>query len=87
MRHGVVSRIVAPDDLDDVVREAAAQIAKTPTVTVKLYREVVRHLSIPAIRASMADEMTYQTTLNRSDDFAEFRAAHAEGREPNYTGS
>jgi enoyl-CoA hydratase/carnithine racemase len=87
LRHGVISRIVAPDDLDDVVREAAAQIARTPTVTVKLYREVVRHLSIPAIRASMADEMTYQTTLNRSDDFAEFRAAHAEGREPNYTGS
>lgn len=87
LRHGVISRIVALDELDDVVRSAAEQIAQTPKVTVKLYREVVRHLSLPAIRASMADEMIYQTTLNRSDDFAEFRAARAEGREPNYTGS
>ena len=53
----------------------------------KLAREVLRHLSVPAIRASMADEMIYQTFLNRSDDFAEFRAARAEDRDPRYTGS
>ena len=87
LRHGVVSRIVAPDELDATVREMAEQIARTPKVTVKLYREVVRHLSLPDLRSSMADELVYQTTLNRSDDFAEFRAAHAEGRPPRYTGS
>ncbi|CAN5687277.1 enoyl-CoA hydratase-related protein [soil metagenome] len=87
LRHGVISRVVAPDDLDTVIREMADQIASTPKVTVKLYREVVRHLSLPDIRSSMADELTYQTTLNKSDDFAEFKAAHNEGREPNYTGS
>ena len=56
LRHGVVSRIVAPDELDATVREMAEQIARTPKVTVKLYREVVRHLSLPDLRASMADE-------------------------------
>ena len=35
----------------------------------------------------MDDELIYQTFLNRSDDFAEFRAARAEGRDPRYTGS
>ena len=35
----------------------------------------------------MADELIYQTFLNRSDDFAEMRAARAEGRNPRYTGS
>jgi hypothetical protein len=35
----------------------------------------------------MDDEMIYQTFLNRSDDFAEFRAARAESRPANYTGS
>jgi hypothetical protein len=35
----------------------------------------------------MRDEMIYQTFLNRSDDFAEFKAARAEEREPRYTGS
>ena len=85
--HGIVSRVVAPDELDDVVREMAEQIARTPTITVKLAREVIRHLSLPQLRASMADELVYQTTLNKSDDFAEFKAARAEQREARYTGS
>lgn len=87
LRHGVVSRVVPEGDLDDVVREMAVQIAAAPAVTVKLAREVLRQLSVPQVKASMRDEMIYQTFLNRSDDFAEFRAARAEGREPRYTGS
>ena len=35
----------------------------------------------------MADEMIYQTFINRSDDFAELRAARAEERPPRFTGS
>ena len=87
LRHGIVSRVVDAEELDEVVRSMAEQIASTPAVTVKLAREVLRHLSVPEVRSSMADEMVYQTFLNRSDDFAEFRAARAEGREPRYTGS
>jgi enoyl-CoA hydratase/carnithine racemase len=85
--HGIVSRVVAADDLDTTVREMAEQIAAAPKVSVKLAREVVRHLSVPSIRASMADEMIYQTFINKSDDFAEARAARAEDRAPRYTGS
>ncbi len=84
---GVVSRVVAPDDLDSTAMEMAEQIASAPRVTVKLAREVIRHLAQPQIRTSMADEMTYQTTISRSDDIAEMRAARAEGRPPEYTGS
>ena len=87
LAHGIVSRVVAPEELDDTVRQMAEQIAATPAVAVKLAREVLRQLSVPQVRASMRDEMIYQTFLNRSDDFAEFRAARAEGREPRYTGS
>ena len=87
LHHGIVSRVVADDDLDSTVREMAEQIAEAPKVTVKMAREVFRHLSIPAIRASMNDEVIYQTFINKSDDFAEFRAARAEEREPGYTGS
>lgn len=87
LSHGIISRIVPADQLDDVVREAAEQIAKAPAVTVKLAREVIRHLAQPQIRSSMADEMIFQTTINKSDDFAELRAAHAEGRDPHFTGS
>jgi len=87
LHHGIVSRIVPEDELASTVREMAEQIAAAPAVAVKLVREVLRHLAIPQVRASMADEMIYQTFLNRSDDFAEFKAARTEGRAPRYTGS
>jgi hypothetical protein len=50
-------------------------------------REVIKHLAQPQIRASMTDEMIYQTFISRSDDMAEMRAARGEEREPKYTGS
>lgn len=84
---GVVSRVVAPDELDATVREMAEQIAAAPFVSVKMAREVIRHLAQPQIRASMADEMIYQTFISRSSDMAELRAARAEERPPRYTGS
>jgi enoyl-CoA hydratase/carnithine racemase len=84
---GVVSRVVAEDDLDSTVREIAEQIASSPAVTVKMAREVIKHLAVPQVRASMADEMIYQTFINKSDDFAEQRAARSEDRPPRYTGS
>ena len=85
--HGIVSRLVAPDDLDATVMEMAHQLAAAPAVTIKMARQVIRHLSIPTVRASMGDEEIYQTFINKSDDFAEMRAARAEEREPRYTGS
>lgn len=84
---GVVSRVVAADELDDTVRAMAERVAAAPAVTVKLARMVIAHLARPPVRASMDDELVYQTFLNRSDDFAEFRAARAEERPPRYTGS
>jgi enoyl-CoA hydratase/carnithine racemase len=87
LAHGIVSRIVPLDELDATVREMAEQIASSSAVAVKMAREVIRHLSVPDIRASMADEMIYQTFINKSDDMAEMRAARAEDRPPHYTGS
>lgn len=85
--HGIVSRIVARDELDATAREMAEQIAAAPALTVKTARRVIARLTRPQIAASMEDELIYQTFVNRSDDFAEFRAARAEGREPTYRGS
>ena len=87
LAHGIVSRVVPADELDATAREMAAQVAKAPTVAVKLARQVIRHLAQPQLRSAMDDEMIYQTFLNRSDDFAELKAARAEGRQPRYTGS
>jgi enoyl-CoA hydratase/carnithine racemase len=85
--HGVVSRVVAPDALDATAREMADKIAAAPAVTVKMARRVLAHLAEPEIRSSMADELIYQTFVNRSDDIAEMRAARDADRPPRYTGS
>jgi enoyl-CoA hydratase/carnithine racemase len=87
LSYGVVSRVVPRDELDATAREMAEKIAAAPAVTIKMARRVIKHLSEPEVRASMEDELIYQTFLNRSDDFAEFKAARADGRDPNYTGS
>src|SRR4051794_17160091 len=85
--HGVVSRVVAPDELDSTAMEMATKIAAAPAVTVKMARRVLGHLAEPEVRTSMAEELVAQTFINRSDDMAELRAARAEEREPRFTGS
>ncbi len=87
LAYGVVSRVVPEAELDATVRAMAEHIAALPAVTVKMAREVIRHLAVPAIRSSMGDEMIYQTFINKSDDMAELRAAGTDEREPKYTGS
>ena len=44
LHHGIVSRVVPAERLDDTVREMANQIATSPKVSVKMAREVIRHL-------------------------------------------
>jgi enoyl-CoA hydratase len=84
---GIVSRVVPRDELEATAREMAEKVVAAPAVTIKLARRVIQHLSEPEIRTSMADELIYQTFINQSQDFAEFRAARAEGRDPIYKGS
>jgi enoyl-CoA hydratase/carnithine racemase len=87
LAHGVVSRVVAPEELDSTAREMAEKIAAAPTVTVRMARRVLGRLAEPEVRSSMADELVLQTFIHRSDDYGELRAARAEERAPHYTGS
>jgi enoyl-CoA hydratase/carnithine racemase len=87
LAHGIVSRVVPADELDATARSIAEQIAEAPAVSVKMARSVIRHLALPELRSSMAEEMIAQTFISRSDDLAELRAARAEHRTPHYTGS
>ena len=84
---GVVSRVVPADELDATVRAMAEKVAAAPAVTIKMAKRVINHLAEPEVRSSMADELIGQTFINKSDDYAEMRAARAEERAPRYTGS
>ncbi|TMM15908.1 MAG: enoyl-CoA hydratase/isomerase family protein [Actinobacteria bacterium] len=85
--HGIVSRVVRRDDLDTTAREMAEKVASAPAATVKMARRVIARLAQPQQRAAMGDELIYQTFVNKSDDYAEMRAARAENRPPEYRGS
>jgi enoyl-CoA hydratase len=85
--HGVVSRVVPPERLDEEVHAVAAKITEAPAVTVRAARRILGHLAVPEVVASMDEEMIAQTFIARSDDMAEMRAAQAEDRPPVYKGS
>lgn len=85
--HGIVSRVVPPEKLDEEVRAIAEKIAEAPAVTVRAARRILAHLAVPEVVMAMDEEMIAQTFIARSDDMAEMRAARAEARAPDYRGS
>jgi len=86
LRHGIVSRVVPEAQLDDTVMEIAQTIAKAPPFTVKMFRRTFTRLVNPDVRASLQEESVAQSMVFASEDYAEMKAARAEGREPRYRG-
>jgi enoyl-CoA hydratase/carnithine racemase len=86
LRHGIVSRVVAEEELDDTVLEIARTIAKAPPFTVKMFRRTLDRLATPLVDASMQEESVAQTLVFASQDYAEMKQARSDGREPVYRG-
>src|SRR5262245_4103544 len=86
LRHGVVSRVVPDEKLDETALEVARAIAGAPELTVKLFLRTLRRLANPLVQQSLAEESVAQSLVFASEDYREFKAARAEGREPRYRG-
>ena len=84
LRHGIVSRVVPDDRLDEAVLEVARAIAKAPPFTVKMFRRTLNRLANPLVQASMQEESVAQSMVFASEDYAEMKQARAEEREPKY---
>lgn len=84
--HGIVSRVVAPESLDDEALALAHEIARRSPLAVKFSRAVLSSLATPPVAASMHEEMLGQTVIFGSEDYKELKAARAEGREPKFRG-
>ena len=84
LQHGVVSRVVPDDRLDDTVLEVAHAIAKNPAFTVKMFRRNLQRLATQEVQASIGEEAAIQSLVFASDDYAEMKAARVEQREPKY---
>jgi enoyl-CoA hydratase/carnithine racemase len=86
LRHGVVSRVVPDEALDETALEIARQIASLPAFAVKMFRRTLSRLANPAVQRSIAEEALTQSLVFGSSDYREMKAARAEERAPVYRG-
>jgi enoyl-CoA hydratase/carnithine racemase len=86
LRHGIVSRVVPDDQLDETALEVARAIARAPAFTVKMFLRTLRRMGDPLVRRSLQEEALTQSMVFASEDYAELKAARAANREPKYRG-
>ncbi len=85
-RFGLVSQLVADDELDGAVAALADRLASGPTLAYAQTKSLLtRELDMPMSSAMELDAMT-QALLMTTDDHAEFHAAFNEGRTPAWKG-
>jgi len=86
LRHGVVSRVVPDEDLDDTAMTICREIAASPPFAVKMFRRTLSRIGNPLVQRTMQEESMGMTAIYETADYAEMKAARAEGREPEYRG-
>jgi enoyl-CoA hydratase/carnithine racemase len=85
LTHGVISRLVDDEEeLDRITMEIAETIAGASAFTVKMARRTLFNLGAAEVQRSINDEALQQSMVFASDDYAEMKAARAEGRPPMY---
>ncbi len=63
LHHGIVSRVCAADELDDIALEIARTIASRSPQAVKMARQVLSSLATPEVERSMHEEWLAQTAV------------------------
>jgi enoyl-CoA hydratase/carnithine racemase len=85
-RYGLVSQLVADDELDAAVSALAKRLAAGPTLALAQTKSLLtRELDMSMSAAMELDAMT-QALLMTTSDHAEFHAAFNEKRPPNWQG-
>jgi enoyl-CoA hydratase/carnithine racemase len=85
-RYGLVSKLVADEELDAAVSELAERLAAGPTLAYAQTKSLLtRELDMPMSAAMELDAMT-QALLMTTQDHAEFHAAFNAKRPPNWQG-
>ena len=68
LRHGVVSRVVPDEQLDETAMEIARGIAASPAFTVKMFRRTLGRMANPAVQQSISEEAITQSLVFASHD-------------------
>jgi enoyl-CoA hydratase len=83
---GIVDWLVEPDALDEKALEIAKKIAAGPPLAVAMAQQLVDQFHGDTVRRGIRAELLAQTTLFKSEDYQEARAARSEKRAPKYKG-
>ena len=86
LRHGIVSRVVPDDKLDETALEIARGIASRAAFSVQMFRRTLGGMANPLVQRSLVDEALAQAMVFASSDYRESKAARAEKREPHFRG-
>lgn len=75
LSHGIVSRVVQPDDLDAVAMEIAHGIAEMSRMAVKMARSTIAGLGHHDVLRTLHEELLGQTAVMASEEYRRLRAA------------
>lgn len=75
LRHGIVSRVVPAEQLDDTLLEIAHTIAGLPPLAVKMARSTIASLGYAQVDRTLREELLAQTTVMASDEYKAMRQA------------
>jgi enoyl-CoA hydratase len=85
-RIGVIDEVTAPDELLQVARGIAEEIAQKSPIAVRRAKATFSAVEGMSLRDGYRYEQTQTFALSQTEDAAEARAAFLERREPRYTG-
>ncbi|MET4236068.1 enoyl-CoA hydratase/carnithine racemase [Bradyrhizobium sp. i1.4.4] len=86
-RIGLVSRVVAPDELRPQAVELAAKIANGPPISIELVKKLMWERTRNRIREQLIFESYAQNLCRTTQDQKEAVAAFVEKREPHFRGA
>jgi enoyl-CoA hydratase/carnithine racemase len=83
---GLVSRVVAPEELLPAAREVADRIAANPPAAVRAGKQLLREAAGLTLDEVLDRSADVQALMHRTKDHAEAVTAFVEKREPRFTG-
>lgn len=86
-RYGLVSQLVADDELDQAVSQLASRLAAGPTLAYAQTKALLTREQDMSLAASMELDAMTQALLMTTHDHAEFHSAFNAKRPPKWTGS
>jgi len=83
---GLVSQVVAPDDLMTAANEMAARIAVNPPSALRMTKKLIKESQHAQLESVLEMSASLQALAHQTKDHAEAVAAFVEKRKPEFTG-